>query len=83
MEILIQFIIDILINIVIISKSSPVDYLEAVFNLKNNYLFQIIHKVFSFLTYKFKNINIEQQKHINDTININIKKQLIIKYIEK
>jgi len=50
-------------------KKSPSDYIEQIFDLKNNsYLLRIFQKIFGFLTYEFKNSNINGQYYTSEII---------------
>ena len=56
-------------NITEIMSKSPKDYIEQIFDNKNNHLFKIFQKVFSFFAYEFKTKNIEPQDYIGEIMN--------------
>ena len=68
-------------NIISSLSKSPTDYLEKIFNLKNNYILNIIQKVFTFLTYEFKG-DIEGQNYIGDIINNLLNNKYVLKLLK-
>ena len=65
-------------NILEIMSKSPSDIIEKIFDIKNDYLFKIFQKVFSFLTYEFKNSNIEGQNYVGEIMNKLLKNEFIL-----
>ena len=64
-------------DIITIMSKKPSEYINEIFDKKNNYLLNIISRIFSYLTYEFKNENLEKQ------INHMQKNILIDTYIKK
>ena len=69
-------------NILEIIKKSPSDYIEKIFNMKNNYLIGIVQKVFNFLSYEFKPSIIEGQYYIGELISKLLKNDFLLNQLK-
>ena len=55
-------------NIINIMTKTPSDYINNIFNENKNNLLKIIHRIFSYLTYEYKNDKIYEKKKIDQIL---------------
>ena len=69
-------------DIMKVLSKNPSDFSKEIFGGKKDYLFKIFQKIFSYLTYEIKNLDINEQNYIHDLIDELIKNNYILNFIK-